>query len=355
VSAEGDAAGVVNLDDFEPLARRRLEPGAYAYYASGAADEITLKNNAAAFRRRRLVPRILVDVSAIDTSAEVLGKPVAMPVGMSPTGLHGLAHPDGEVASARAITDAGCIFCESTVASRSLEDVATACDGRLWFQLYVQKDRGFTGELIGRAVASGYEAIVFTADLPVVGYREGEMRVPLQIGHDAFGNYVRRDTSGEMMAVIGAEFDQALTWQDIEWVRSQTDLPLVLKGVMSSDDARLAVAHGVDAVIVSNHGGRQLDRTLASIDALPAVVDAVDGAAEVYLDGGVRRGADVAIALALGATAVFLGRPLLYALAVAGQEGVAHAVALLRAELENTMALLGTTAIPEITSACLAR
>ena len=347
---------VLNLDDFEAPARERLDPAAWAYYSGGAGDEVTLAENVAAFRRHRLRPRILVDVSSVDTSTTFLGTHVSLPVGLCPNAMQTLAHPDGEVATARAAVEASVLMTLSTISGRSLEDVAATGAAPRWFQLYVPQDRSLGKDLIRRAVDAGYRAIVLTADLPVPGYRERELRDPVTFGDDsAFGNfYGFVDTTGaDMLAMLDTLINATLTWDDLGWIRSAADVPLVLKGVMTEEDARLAVEHGVDAVWVSNHGGRQLDRASATIDVLDEVVQAVAGRCDVFLDGGVRRGADVVTALGLGASGVFIGRPYLYALAAGGQEGVKHALDLLGAEIANTMAQIGATRIQDITRGCV--
>jgi 4-hydroxymandelate oxidase len=342
---------VLNLEGFEPLARERLSPEAYAYYAGGAGDEITMAENIAAFRRYRLRPRVLIDVDRVDTTAEILGARVAMPVGLAPTALNGLADPDGEVATARAAERSGVLLCLSTMSSRSLEDVASAATGPKWFQLYVHRDRGITKDMLERAVAAGYEAIVLTVDLPYPGNRERELRHPIEFATaDELGNFAGLvDVSkGDFLELLEGIINASVTWDDLEWIRSTSGLPLVLKGLVTGADAARAAEEGVAGVLVSNHGGRQLDRTIATIDALEEIVRAVAGRAEVYLDGGVRRGVDVATALALGAHAVFIGRPYLFALAAAGEKGVVRALELLRAELANAMGLLGATSLAAI-------
>lgn len=342
---------VLNLEGFEPLARDRLSREAYAYYAGGAGDEITMAENIAAFRRYRLRPRVLIDVDRVDTTAEVLGARVAMPVGLAPTALNGLADPEGEVAVARAAARSGALLCLSTMSSRSLEDVASAAGGPKWFQLYVHRDRGISKDMLERAVAAGYEAIVLTVDLPYPGNRERELRHPIELATpDELGNFAGLvdATTGDFMELLEGVINASLTWDDLEWIRSTSGLPLVLKGVVTDVDAARAVDEGVGGVIVSNHGGRQLDRTVATIDALEEIVGAVGGRAEVYLDGGVRRGVDVVTALALGARAVFIGRPYLFALAAAGEKGVIKALELLRVELANAMGLLGATTVAAI-------
>jgi isopentenyl diphosphate isomerase/L-lactate dehydrogenase-like FMN-dependent dehydrogenase len=352
-AAPGSAAldEVVNLDGFEPLARAKMDPAGYNYYVGGAGDEVTLRENIAAFRRRKLRPRVLIDVSSIDTSTELLGQRVSLPVGLAPTGLNGLADPEGEAAAARAAARAGALFCISTLSSSSLEEAAAA-GGPRWFQLYVNEDRALSEAIVKRARDAGYSALVLTVDLPVVGYRERELRMPIALSDHRVGNFddLLREAE-DLPHVFTTLFDQTLSWDDIEWVRSISDMPLVIKGILTAEDARLAVDHGADAVLVSNHGGRQLDRAPATIDVLEEVVDAIDGRVDVYLDGGVRRGSDVMVALALGAKAVFIGRPYLFALAAGGEAGVARCLQLLSAEIENAMALLGVRSTDEITRA----
>jgi isopentenyl diphosphate isomerase/L-lactate dehydrogenase-like FMN-dependent dehydrogenase len=352
-AAPGSAAleEVVNLDGFEPLARAKMDPAGYNYYVGGAGDEVTLRENIAAFRRRKLRPRVLIDVSSIDTSTELLGQRVSLPVGLAPTGLNGLADPEGEAAAARAAARAGALFCISTLSSSSLEEAAAA-GGPRWFQLYVNENRALSEAIVKRARDAGYSALVLTVDLPVVGYRERELRMPIALSDHRVGNFddLLREAE-DLPHVFTTLFDQTLSWGDIEWVRSISDMPLVIKGILTAEDARLAVGHGADAVLVSNHGGRQLDRAPATIDVLEEVVDAIDGRVDVYLDGGVRRGSDVMVALALGAKAVFIGRPYLFALAAGGEAGVARCLQLLSAEIENAMALLGVRSTDEITRA----
>jgi 4-hydroxymandelate oxidase len=352
-----ELASVVSLGDFEALARERMDPAAWDFLAGGAGDEITLAENVAAFRRRRLLPRVLVDVAEVDLRRTVLGREVALPIGVAPVAAQVLAHPDAEPATARAAAAAGALFCLSTVSSRSIDEVAAAvpADARRWFQLYVNEDREFTRGLVRRAEAAGYEAIVLTVDLPVLGYREREKRRGWELD-TPLGNFDRsmvvaadpdRDGEVELDRLLDSRHVR-LTWDDLATVRSWSSLPLVLKGILHPDDARLAVEHGAAGVIVSNHGGRQLDRSPASLDMLEAVVAAVAGRAEVYLDGGVRRGTDALIAIALGATAVFAGRPFVTALGAAGEAGVRHAFAILREELERSMALLGTPTLADV-------
>jgi len=349
-----DLARIGALAQFEELARERLDPQAVDYVAGGGWDEVTLTDNVAAFRRRRFRPRVLVDTSAVDPSTELLGRPVAMPVGIAPMALHGLCHRDGELASARAGAAAGIPFCLSTVSSRSIEEVAAASApvglGPRWFQLYVHRDRGFSRSLVERAAAAGYQALVLTVDLPILGYRDRDRQWPTPLNAE-LGNF----PGGDGPTVGGSGLDDLidarhapLTWADLDEIRGWSGLPLVVKGILTGDDARLAVEAGAAALVVSNHGGRQLDRVPGAIDALPEVVAAVGGDVEVYLDGGVRRGLDILTALALGARAVFVGRPILWSLAVGGEAGVARALAILREELERGMALLGTPRVADI-------
>jgi 4-hydroxymandelate oxidase len=332
----------VSLQDFEALARERMDPGAFAYVAGGAADEVTLRENAAAFARFRLRPRVLVDVARVLPETTLLGTRVTMPVGLAPTARQRLVHPDGELAVARAASAAGVLMVASTMSSYSLEAIAAASSGPRWFQLYVHKDRGVTRALVERAAASGYGAVVLTVDFPVAGRRERELRDAVDVEWGGLGNFPEIGAGVEFLPLMDALHDQRLVWDDVGWVRSLTPLPLVLKGILTGEDAARAVAHGAAAIVVSNHGGRQLDRTPATIDVLEEVVEAVAGRAEVYLDGGVRRGTDVLVALALGARAVFVGRPHCFALAVGGEAAVAQMLGGLRDELENAMALLGT-------------
>jgi 4-hydroxymandelate oxidase len=353
-----DPATVVSLAEFEELARGRLHPVAWAYYAGGSWDQHALVENLLAWDHYRLRPRVLVDVSAVEPTTMILGRPAALPIGIGPAALHGMAHPDGECATARAAAAAGIVQVVSTVSSVSLEAVAEAAPGgRRWFQLYVQRDRGRSRELVQRAEAAGYEAVCLTVDLPVLGYRDDVLRTAFDPGEDAYGNIPRREawrTPAEVDDLLDMR-SIGLTWDSLDEMRSWSSLPLVLKGILTGEDARLAVEHGADGIWVSNHGGRQLDRVAAPIDVLEEVIQAVAGRAEVYLDGGVRRGPEVAIALALGAQAVFTARPFLYALAASGEAGVARALAILREEILRTLALTGVASVRELTRDHVAR
>ena len=339
-----DLATLVATTDFEAPAAERLHPLARAYIEGGSFAERTLRDNLAAWDRYRLRPRALADVASIDLTTTVLGRPTALPVGVAPAALHGLAHPDGELATARAAANAGAINVLSTMSSHSIEAVADAAPkGRRWFQLYVQPDPALSRELVERAAAAGYEALCLTVDVPVLGYRDEVVRHRFDPGPGAYANLVRRGAWGRGNELEGALDSRAvrLTWDSLEEIRSWAPMPLVLKGILTAEDARLAVEHGADAVWVSNHGGRQLDRVAAGVDVLEEVVDAVAGRAEVYLDGGIRRGPDVLIALALGARAVFTARPFLWGLACAGEAGVGRVFEVLHEEIERSLAIIG--------------
>jgi 4-hydroxymandelate oxidase len=344
-----DLDRIAALADFEAPARERLHPAAWAYYQGGGWDGLTLRENIVAWHRYRFRPRVLVDTSVLDLSTTLLGSPVSMPVGIAPAALHGLAHPDGELATARAAAAAGAAMCVSTVASRTIEEVATASgEGVRWFQLYAQRDRSISRDFVQRAEANGYRAVVLTVDLPVLGYRDDLIRVGFDPGTQAYGNLVGRAAVGGSLDDLLDMRSVGLTWDTLAEIRSWSSMPLVLKGILTPEDARLGVEHGAAAIWVSNHGGRQLDRSPAAIDVLEEVVDAVDGRAEVYVDGGVRRGTDVVTALALGARAVFTARPFLHALAAAGEPGVAKALAILREETARAIALVGATRPAEL-------
>jgi 4-hydroxymandelate oxidase len=351
-----DLGAVVTLPEFRALAADRVEAAALDYVDGGAWDEVSLAENEAAWRRYRFRPRVLVDVARVDTATTLLGRPVAMPVAIAPMAAHGLVHPDAEVATARAAAAAGVPFTLSTMSSRSIEEAAAAApDGTRWFQLYAQVDPGRTRSLVERAAAAGYGAVVLTVDLPVLGYRERDRRTGFDLS-TPLGNFAG-DPSGPTHAghgddnsgydVLDEQLASNLTWDSLATIRSWSDLPLVLKGVMTGEDAALAAEHGVDAIVVSNHGARQLDRAAAPIDVLEEIAAAAPRT-ELWVDGGVRRGLDVAVALALGARGVLIGRPILWSLAAGGEAGVARALAILREELEIALALLGTPDVASI-------
>ncbi len=345
--------GVFSITEFRDLAMDIMADDAFDYIDGGAWDELTLADNEAAWLRRRLRPRVLVDVKTISTATTMLGIATAMPIAIAPMAVHGLAHPDGEIATARAATATGIPFTLSTMSSRSIEEVASAApDGIRWFQLYHQADFGRSRALVERAAGAGYQAIVLTVDLPVLGYRERDRRsgftmsVPLGNFSGDAPSHVERASGFQTLT---EDLSRTMTWDDLATFRSWSNLPLVLKGILTAEDARLAVDHGADAIVVSNHGARQLDRTPATSDALEEVVQAVAGRAEVWVDGGIRRGLDVVIALGLGARGVLLGRPVLFALAAGGQSGVERALAIIREELEIALALVGAPTPAKVT------
>jgi isopentenyl diphosphate isomerase/L-lactate dehydrogenase-like FMN-dependent dehydrogenase len=343
-----DLERVVSLHDFEPLARLAMDPTSYDYIAGGSWDELSLAASEAAWRKRTLRPRVLVDVAAVDTATTLLGEPSSMPVAIAPMALHGLAHPDAEVATARAAAAARIPFIASTMSSRSLEETAAAIpEATRWFQLYAQADPRRTRSLVERAVAAGYRALILTVDLPVLGYRERDRRNGFEL--PPLGNFPNAPAEPDDAGTDWLSL--SLTWSDLATIRSWAPLPLILKGILTAEDARLAVEHGADAIVVSSHGARQLDRVAATVDVLEEIADAVRGRTEVWVDGGVRRGLDIAIALGLGARGVLLGRPALWALAAGGQAGVERALAILREEFEITLALLGAASPSEVTRA----
>ncbi len=357
---------LINLADFERAAEAALDTMAWHYFRSGSGDERTLRENRAAFERHRLLPRVLVDVERRSLATTVLGRPVGWPVLVAPMALHGLACSDCEAATARAAAAMDTVLCVSTLSNLSLEQVRAAAPAApQWFQLYVQRDRGVTAELVARAAAAGYEALVVTVDAPLLGRREGAVRRGLRLPpHLGLGNF-SPDVGAAMLAhrnagdsSLAAHFavtsDPSVTWRDLGWLRGLSPLPLVLKGVLRPDDARRAADEGAAAVVVSNHGGRQLDGAVASLDALPAVVAAAGNRLEVLMDGGVRRGTDVLMALALGARAVLLGRPVLWGLAVGGEAGAARVLELLRDEVDLALALAGCTSPAEVRTDLLA-
>jgi len=346
-----------NLLELEDLARAKVPRPSFDYIAGGAEDEVSLRRNREAFTKWALRPRVLVDVSRRDTSTSVLGQRVSMPILVAPTAFHGLVHPEGEVATARGAAAAGTLMVVSAIATRELEEVAKAVAGPRWFQLYVWRDREVTAQLVKRAARAGYGAICLTVDTPLLGRREKDERnaftLPpgLSIANvrPAGLDGVPASERGSAFAKYVAELlDPAVTWKDIAWLRSLTSLPIVLKGILTAEDATLAVEHGVAGIIVSNHGGRQLDSTVGTLEALPDIVAAVQGRVEVFMDGGVRRGTDVLKALALGAKAVLIGRSALWGLALGGADGVRRVLEHLRGELELAMALTGRAALAQV-------
>ena len=348
-------AGVVAPGDYEPLAQERLSAAAFAYYSGGAADETTLRWNREAFERVRLAPRVLGDFTGGGTQLNLFGQSFAHPILVAPTAHHGLAVPEAEIATVVGAGGAKAGMVASTESDMTLEEIARAGRTPLWFQLYIQHDRGFTADLIRRAEDAGYAALVMTVDAPVHSLRNREQRAgyrgPKLSEHanlrGLYTRHVAEAALGESLMFRGF-LDVAARWDDVAWLRTRTRLPILLKGIMTAEDAETALAHGVDGLIVSNHGGRVLDTVPASLDALPAVVRQVAGRVPVLMDGGIRRGTDVLKALALGAQAVLVGRPCLYGLAVAGPAGVAHVLHLLRCEFEVAMVLTGCRTLADI-------
>lgn len=376
-------ATAANVGDLRRLAKRRLPGGVFDYIDGAAEDERSLRANEEAFARRSFRPRVLRDVGKVEPGTTVLGKPVPYPLVLAPTGFTRIADPDGELAVARAAARAGIPYTLSTLGTRSIEEVAAANgDGRRWFQVYVWRDRGLVREMIERARDAGYEALMPTVDTAVLGRRERDVRrgfsLPPKIGLDTIVDgalhpgwtwrFVRSEpirfanvatsrsaaaqgdgtTAVALADYVNTQFDPTMSWADIEWMRSVWDGPIVLKGIQTVEDARLAADAGIDAIALSNHGGRQLDDAPAILDLVAPVADAVGGRLEIYCDGGVRRGSDIVKAVALGATACLAGRAYLYALGAAGERGVDHLLALLDADVRRTMALVGATTVDDL-------
>lgn len=364
-----------NIADLRRMARARLPRMVFDYIDGGADDEVTLARSVSRFRDIELVWDGLADVSVIDTSTTILGAPSAAPFFISPTATSRLFHPRaGEIAVARAARAAGVPYACSTLASTSVEDIAAATDGPKWFQVYIWKDRGVVAEMLSRAKAAGFGAIILTVDVPVAGNRErdhaNDFTIPPKItwrtASQALAapgylfdlvttpeirpaNFAHMRIDGGLIGFINDQFDRTVTWDDVRWLRERWDGKLAIKGIATQEDAQRCIAAGADAVWVSNHGGRQLDTAPATIDTLPRIADAVAGAAEIILDGGVRRGSDIVKALALGANAVALGRAYLYGLAAAGEQGVARALAIIDSEVRRTMALCGRAKVSAVT------
>jgi (S)-2-hydroxy-acid oxidase len=336
-----DTPRIVTVDDYEPLAREILPADVFDYYAGGAGDEWTLAENRRAFGDWVIRPRMLTGAWPADPSTSVLGNEISFPVLVAPWAYQKRAHPDGELATARAAARAGTVMVVSSTAFEYLEDVAAASDAPTWWQLYVFTDRELTVEILHRVHAAGFGGVCLTVDFPDSGLRHRDTRSGFQI---PIGLRAGEHT-----------FAPDLTWDDLAWIREAAPVPLLVKGLMTAEDARLAVEAGVDAIVVSNHGGRQLDAVHAPITVLPEIVEAVEGRVPVLVDGGFRRGTDVFKALALGAAAVLVGRPACWGLAAAGEDGVVDVLRILRAELENTMVLAGTRSVGDITSAHVER
>jgi L-lactate dehydrogenase (cytochrome) len=378
-------ARAASVEDLRRIARRRLPRGVFDYIDGGAEDERTLRNNADAFARIEFRPRVLRSVASIDPSTTLLGRPLPYPLVLAPTGFTRIADPQGELAVARAAERAGLPYSLSTLATRSIEEVAGVSAGRKWFQVYAWRDRGLVKEMVDRCVECGYEALVLTVDTAVLGRRERDVRrgfeLPPKLGlgtlldgavHPGwtwafaraepivFANVAGREVGDGSDAVslssyVNAQFDPNLSWDDVDWFRSMFDGPIVVKGIQSVDDAVLAAERGVDAIALSNHGGRQLDSSPAPIDLVAPVVDAVGDRTEVICDGGVRRGSDIVKAVALGARACMAGRAYLYGLGAAGERGVDHVLTMLESDVRRTMALIGAGTITDLTSDLVTR
>jgi isopentenyl diphosphate isomerase/L-lactate dehydrogenase-like FMN-dependent dehydrogenase len=350
---------LINVGDFERLAAETLEPGVAGYFFGGAGDELTLEENVSAWGRWRLRPRMLAGLSEWRTGVEVLGADVSMPVLVAPVAYQGLVDPEGEAAMARAAAGAGTVMCLSTLATMRPRPVAEAAPGgRRWFQLYCFQDEEVTRALVEEAVDCGYEAIVVTVDAPRGGNRERDRRTGFKIPAELGVPNVEAALGSGRAITIEETFDlmePALSWSDLEELATDCPVPVLVKGVLTAEDAGPAVEHGAAGIVVSNHGGRQLDRCLSTADALPEVVDAVEGRVPVLVDGGIRRGVDVAVALALGADAVLVGRPALWGLAVGGEAGARRVLELLREELELTLALCGCATPAALTRAHVQR
>ncbi len=374
---EGTLPTILSIDDFRQLAKRRIPRAIFDYADGGSYDERTIRRNAADLDAMSFRQRVMVDVSKISLATTLLGSPASMPLGIGPTGLAGLFHADGEILGARAAAACGIPFCLSTMSICSIEDVREATQSPFWFQQYLMRDRGFNQELIDRAAAAQCSALMLTLDLQVIGERRRDPRNGLTIPpkltlrnawdvatkprwalqvlfgkRRTFGNLVGRigGSSGinTLAEWIATQFDASANWRDVEWVRSRWPGKLILKGVLDAEDARLAVAAGADAIVVSNHGGRQLDGAPSSISVLSEIVEAVGGRCEVMFDGGVRSGQDIAKALALGARGALIGKAFLYALSAAGEAGVNKAVEIMRNELRVTLALTGTCTVDAV-------
>jgi 4-hydroxymandelate oxidase len=356
-SSSKNATSYVCLKELEGFAREKLHQMTFDYYAGGAGDELTLKDNVEAYDRIKLRPKMLVDVSQLNMSVELFGNRINSPVMIAPMAFHRLAHEDGEAAMARAAGRANTVMVVSTLATSSLEEVAEAANSPLWFQLYVYKDKKITVDLVERAEKAGYKAIVVTVDSPVLGRRFRDVRnlfhLPqnLKMGNlnETLQNIPETEHGSGLAAYISSLYDVSLTWKDLEWIAGLTKLPVLVKGVLRGDDTERAIDSGARGIVVSNHGGRQLDSTIATIDALPEVVKAAEGRVPILLDGGIRRGTDVLKALALGAKAVLVGRPLLWGLAINGEDGAYSVLEMLNDELKNALMLAGYPDVQAVT------
>ncbi|KAK9074130.1 hypothetical protein SSX86_006727 [Deinandra increscens subsp. villosa] len=348
---------VTNVTEYQAIAKEKLPKQAYDYYASGAEDEWTLEENRNAFSRILFRPRILIDVSKIDMTTTILGFKISMPIMVAPTAFQKMAHPEGEYATARAASAAGTIMTLSSWATSSVEEVASTGPGIRFFQLYVYKDRNVVAQLVRRAEKAGFKAIALTVDTPRLGRREADIKnrftLPPYLTLKNFeglnlGKMDEANDSG-LASYVAGQIDRTLSWKDVKWLQTITKMPILVKGVITAEDTRIAIQAGAQGIIVSNHGARQLDYVPATIMALEEVVKAAQGRIPVFLDGGVRRGTDVFKALALGASGIFIGRPVVFSLAAEGEAGVRNVLQMLRDEFELTMALSGCTTLREIT------
>lgn len=352
----------INIYDFESLAREKLSQIAYDYYSSGACDEITLRENCEAYKRIFLKYRVLVDVSKRDLSTEVLGQKISMPVMIAPTAFHQMADAEAEVAVAKAAAAADTIMILSTLSNSNVEDVVKASSKPVWFQLYVYKDREVTKDLIKRAEEAGCKSIVLTVDAPLLGSRERDVRNKFNLPKGmtiknltaASREKLPEITDSGLSAYVQKFLDPSLSWKDIGWLKSITKLPVIIKGIACKEDALLSVSNGADGIVVSNHGGRQLDTSRATIDVLPEVAEAVKGKIEILMDGGIRRGTDILKAIAFGAKAVMVGRPVIWGLAADGENGVMSVLEILRNEFDLAMALCGCDSTKKITKELIA-
>jgi len=351
-----------NLSEFQALAREALDDVTYAYFSSGAEDQITLRDNHAAYERIKLLPRVLVDVTTRDTVVEVLGTKLQYPIIIAPMAFHKLAHPDGEIGTMQAAEHCGLAMTVSTYATTSLGDVVANTSGDHFFQLYFH-NRESAQDLVTQAAQAGYRAIMLTVDLAAFGKREAHRRqgplpdldLPNLHSTQAYQRWRQHKPTASIQDFLRDQIYDVLDWQTVSWLRAQTTLPIVLKGILRPDDARRAVDHGAAGVIVSNHGGRQLDTVPATIDALPPIVEAVGSQIDVLVDGGIRRGTDVLKALALGAQAVMLGQPVIWGLAYKGKAGVIEVLEMLQEEFDIAMALCGCANIADITAGLVQR
>ncbi|MBL89541.1 MAG: alpha-hydroxy-acid oxidizing enzyme [Actinobacteria bacterium] len=378
---------VANVDDLRSLAKRRLPAGVFDYIDGGAEDEITLRKNVDAYRNVSFKPRVLRDMTEVDSSTHLLGRPLAFPLVLAPTGFTRIAHSEGELAVVRAADRAGIPFTLSTMATRSIEECAAVAesDSRLWFQIYTWRDRSIVENLVKRAAEAGFEAVCLTVDTAVLGRRERDVRrgftLPPEVGPgtilDGIKNpgwtwdFLRADpirfanvegitsldgsTAVDLAEHMKSQFDPGLSWSDVDWLRSIWEGPILIKGIQTVEDALIAAEVGVEAIAISNHGGRQLDGAPAPFDLLPEVVEAIQGRLEIICDGGVRRGSDIVKAVSMGAQAVMAGRPYLYALGACGERGVDHVMDLLHEGVERTMALIGAASIDELSQELISR